>query len=145
MNKHRTLLKHHKLSLTAVRLGVLEALDAQPHSSVEEIFAVVKDKIVTTSKQAIYNNLNTLVKHGIIREIKPKGEPSRYETRVGDNHHHLICRECHMIVDTDCFSGAPCLEPMDDHGFNVDEAEILFWGICPSCQNNTNKEGSKDE
>lgn len=145
MNKYKNLLKHHNLSLTAVRLGVLEALETHPHSNVEEIFAVVKDKITTTSKQAIYNNLNTLVKHGIIREIKPKGEPSRYETRVGDNHHHLICRECHIIVDTDCFATAPCLEPMNDHGFNIDEAEVLFWGICPSCQVNTNKKGSKDE
>ena len=136
MEKYKNLLKDHNLSLTAIRLNVLEALDTHPHSDAEKIFNVVKDKIVTTSKQAIYNNLNTLAEYGIIREIKPKGEPSLYETRTGDNHHHLICRQCHLIIDVDCAVGkAPCLTPSNDHGFSIDEAEVLYWGICPTCQN----------
>jgi len=138
---YKNLLKAHDLSLTAVRLAVLEALQAQPHSEAGHIFDLVKEKITTTSKQAIYNNLNTLVEHEIVREIKPKGRPSLYETRTGDNHHHIVCRHCNLIMDTDCFGVAPCLEPMDNHGFIIDEAEVVFWGFCPSCQKDTTRKG----
>jgi len=131
---YKSLLKERNLSLTSVRLAVLEALDDHAHADADQIYNAVKSKIATTSRQAIYNNLNTLVEHGLAREIKPKGRSSLYETRVGDNHHHLVCRSCFAIADTDCFTSAPCLEPMDDHGFVVDEAEVIFWGVCPSCQ-----------
>jgi len=128
------LLKEHNLSLTSVRLALLEVLRSHPHSEAGRIFDLVKNRISTTSKQAIYNNLSTLVEHGIVREIKPKGRPSLYETRVKDNHHHLVCRHCQMIVDTDCMDTAPCLTPSDTHGFIIDEAEIVLWGTCPLCQ-----------
>jgi len=138
---YENILKDHKLSLTAVRLAVLEVLQKHPHSEAGYIFDLVTEKITTTSKQAIYNNLNTLVEHEIVREIKPKGRPSLYETRTGDNHHHIVCRHCTLVTDTDCFDSAPCLEPMNSHGFIVDEAEVIFWGICPSCQKNIIKKG----
>lgn len=130
-------LKERNLSLTAVRLAVLEALHAHPHSDAARIFEVVQQRIPTASIQAVYNNLNTLVEHAIIREIKPKGMPSLYETRIGDNHHHVVCRRCSRVMDTDCRGYAPCLSPADDHGFIIDEAEVVFWGTCPSCQKTT--------
>lgn len=140
---YENILKDHKLSLTSVRLAVLEALHQHPHSDAATIFDVVHETIKTASKQAIYNNLNTLVERGIVREIKPKGQSSLYETKVGDNHHHIVCRNCHTIMDTDCHAFAPCLSPMNNHGFVIDEAEVTFWGICPSCQKPTNKRRKK--
>lgn len=130
------MLKQKNLSLTSVRLAVLEALHQCPHSDAGVIFDLVKGRIATTSMQAIYNNLNALVEHGIIREIKPKGQPSLYETRTGDNHHHIVCRSCNKIADADCQTGMPCLVPVDNHGFAIHEAEVIFWGICPVCQIN---------
>jgi Fur family ferric uptake transcriptional regulator len=131
---YEALLKQHNLSLTSVRLAVLEALDAHPHADANLLFEVVQRKIDTASKQAIYNNLNTLVEHGIIREIKPKGHVSLYETRIDDNHHHIVCRECNLVMDAECHGFAPCLSPAHNHGFAIDEAEVIFWGICPACQ-----------
>jgi len=135
---HEIILKENNLSLTAVRLAVLEALHKHPHSDATTIFSIVHKKIATASKQSIYNNLNTLVECGIVREIKPKGQPSLYETRIGDNHHHIVCKNCHKVMDTECHAFAPCLSPMNTHGFVIDEAEVTFWGICPACQK-TNK------
>ncbi len=134
---HEALLKKHNLSLTSVRLAVLQALEAHPHSDANRIFESVQSKISSASRQAIYNNLNALVEHGIIREIKPKGQASLYETRINDNHHHIICRNCNLVMDTDCRAHAPCLKPVHDHGFAIDEAEIIFWGTCPDCKTNT--------
>ena len=131
---YKDLLAKQGLSVTATRLCVLEALDVHPHADAERIFSFVKDKIATNSKQAIYNNLAALTDCGILREIKPKGYPALYETRVGDNHHHIICRQCAVIMDTNCRAHAPCLEPADLRGFTIDEAEVIFWGICPTCQ-----------
>ena len=142
-SSYKDVLKDHSLSLTAVRLAVLETLHANPHSDADQIFNLVKHRISTTSKQAIYNNLSTLVEHDIIREIKPKGRSSLYETRVGDNHHHIICRQCKLIVDTECFDSAPCLKPMYNQDFIIDEAEVIFWGVCPACQNTNQKEKEK--
>ena len=135
------LLKSKDLSLTSVRLAVLEVLHYHPHSDADKIYQRVKEGIATTSKQAIYNNLSALVEKGILREIKPKGSSSLYETRVGDNHHHLICRECQSVIDVACKSQAPCLHVDEQHGFKIDEAEIVFWGTCPDCssQPNNNK------
>lgn len=131
---HELLLKQHNLSLTAVRVAVLETLEKHPHADATYVFNKVQTKITTASKQAVYNNLNTLVQHGIIREIKPKGHASLYETRIDDNHHHIICRSCQCVIDTSCRTDAPCMSPVDNHGFMLDEAEVIFWGICPDCQ-----------
>lgn len=140
---HEKILKDQNLSLTAVRLAVLEALNKHPHSDAATIFTLVHKRIATASKQSIYNNLNALVEHEIVREIKPKGQPSLYETRIGDNHHHIICRKCQKVMDTDCHGFAPCLSPTNDHGFIIDEAEVTFWGICTSCQETTKKRRKK--
>jgi Fur family transcriptional regulator, stress-responsive regulator len=131
---HEKILKENNLSLTAVRLAVLDALHKCPHSDATTIFTIVHKKIATASKQSIYNNLNTLVECGIVREIKPKGQPSLYETRIRDNHHHIVCKSCHKVMDTECHAFAPCLSPMNNHGFVIEEAEVTFWGICPTCQ-----------
>lgn len=140
---HEIILKENNLSLTAVRLAVLEALHKHPHSDATTIFTIVHKKIATASKQSIYNNLNTLVECGIVREIKPKGQPSLYETRIGDNHHHIVCKNCHKVMDTECHAFAPCLSPMNNHGFVIDEAEVTFWGICPTCQKTITKRRRK--
>ncbi|MAX26710.1 MAG: transcriptional repressor [Phycisphaeraceae bacterium] len=134
---YRDMLKDHGLSVTSVRLAMLGVLDGHAHADADTIFNAVFKEIATTSKQAIYNNLHTLVAHGLIREIKPKGLSCLYELRVGDNHHHIVCRSCGKVVDVDCVVGRkPCLTPSDDHDFLIDEAEVTFWGICPSCQKN---------
>ncbi len=130
----KDLLKEQNLSLTAMRLAVLETLHDYPHSDASHIFEIVQKKISTASIQGIYKNLNVLVENGIIREIKPKGHVSLYETRIDDNHHHIVCRKCESVMDTDCHGCAPCLSPANDHGFLVEEVEVTFWGICPSCQ-----------
>jgi len=135
------LLKSQNLSLTSVRLAVLDALHHYPHADAAKIFDLVHAKIATTSLQAVYNNLNTLVEHGLVREIKPKGQSALYETRTGDNHHHIVCRNCACVMDTECHDCAPCLTPMHDHGFKIDEAEVIFWGLCPACVKTTNQKG----
>lgn len=129
-----SLLKDHNLSLTAVRLAVLQALHDHPHTDASQIFAAVQRQIPTATLQAVYNNLNALTAAGIIQEIKPKGRVSLYETRVGDNHHHIVCRVCGHVEDTDCKGFAPCLSPSSNHGYAIDQAEVIFWGLCPSCQ-----------
>ncbi|MCY4033360.1 MAG: Fur family transcriptional regulator [Hyphomicrobiales bacterium] len=140
---YETLLKRKNLSLTAVRLSLLEVVEQNPHSCANHIYEAVKKKIPTVSIQAVYNNLNALTDAEIIREIKPKGHVSLYETRVADNHHHVICRNCGKVKDTNCLGSAPCLSPESDHGFALDEAEIVFWGICPECQTNPNEKKEK--
>jgi Fe2+ or Zn2+ uptake regulation protein len=133
------LLKEKSLSLTAVRLALLEALDEAPHSEAAKIFDLVQQKIPSVTIQAVYNNLHALTEAKIVREIKPMGQVSLYETRVGDNHHHVVCRGCSAVMDTDCFGCAPCLIPANNHGFQVDEAEVIFWGYCPGCQKSQTK------
>ncbi len=137
------ILKEHKLSLTSVRLSVLRAVEKHAHADVNAIYAYVTKEISTASKQAIYNNLHTLVEHGIVREINPTGSAALYEFECHDNHHHLICRSCEQIVDVDCKENRPCLSPESNHGFVIDEAEVTFWGLCPNCQNTT--KGNQDE
>ena len=128
-------LKQSKLRLTAPRLAVLQVVESEgKHQDAEFIVAAARRRI-KLSRQAVYDNLNTLVAAGILRRIEPAGSPALYETRVGDNHHHLICRHCQVTVDIDCAMGAaPCLEPNHDHGFVIDEAEVVYWGLCPKCQ-----------
>ncbi|RYG38285.1 transcriptional repressor [bacterium] len=124
--------------MTAPRLAVLDAVaDEGSHQDAEAIVAAARRRLGSLSRQAVYDNLNALVAAGILRRIEPAGLPALYETRVGDNHHHLVCRRCHLTVDIECAVGAaPCLQPSHDHGFAIDEAEVLYWGLCPSCQHN---------
>jgi len=125
------------LQVTAQRLAVYRAVQSAPHTMADELWETVRTEIGAVSRQAVYNALNAMFEHGLLRRIQPAGSPARYEVRI-DNHHHLVCRECGALVDTDCAVGkAPCLEARNDHGFVIDEAEVIYWGICPACQNQT--------
>ncbi|GAA5476687.1 transcriptional regulator FurA [Haloferula helveola] len=129
------LLKEHGLAVTAQRLAVLKALGGSPHITADTIAERVRAEIGTISRQAVYNVLGALSEKGLIRRIQPAGQPALYEDRVGDNHHHLVCRRCAKTVDIDCAVGdTPCLTAAHDHGFVIDEAEVLYWGICPDCR-----------
>ncbi|MCV7148366.1 transcriptional repressor [Mycobacterium riyadhense] len=126
------------LRVTRPRLAVLEAVHANPHADTETIFSAVRNGLADVSRQAVYDVLNALTAAGLIRRIQPLGSVARYESRVGDNHHHVVCRSCGVIADIDCAVGAaPCLTPADDNnvldGFVLDEAEVIYWGICPDC------------
>lgn len=122
------------LRVTKQRTAVLSAVAAQPHADTTAIIDVARRSIPALSHQAVYDSLRALTEAGLVRCIEPAGSVARYETRTGDNHHHLVCRSCGRIVDVDCTVGeAPCLTPSDDHGFVVDEAEVVFWGLCPTC------------
>ncbi|MGO9903731.1 MAG: Fur family transcriptional regulator [Solirubrobacteraceae bacterium] len=123
------------LRVTAPRLAVLTAVRNGDHLAVEDIVLAARERIGSISTQATYNALGALGRVGLVRRIEPAGSPARFETRVADNHHHIICRRCGVVVDVSCVvSAAPCLEPADPAGFVIDEAEIVFWGVCASCQ-----------
>jgi Fur family transcriptional regulator, stress-responsive regulator len=123
------------LWVTASRLAVLAAVHAGDHLAVEEIAGSVRERIGSISTQATYDALAALVGVGLVRRIEPAGSPARFETRVADNHHHVICRQCGVAVDVDCAAlVAQCLQPPDVHGFIIDEAEVVFWGTCATCQ-----------
>ena len=141
-----TLLRGAGLRVTAPRVAVLKVLAVHPHSTADEIAAHVRDALGSVSTQAVYDVLRALVGVGLVRRIEPAGSPALYETRTGDNHHHLVCRTCGAVVDVDCVIGeAPCLEPSDLAGFTVDEAEVLFWGRCAECRGNGNPMGQPIE
>lgn len=127
-------LRQHGLQVTAQRLAVLRAVSDRPHSTADDIDKVVRAEIGAISRQAVYNALGILTDKGLLRRIQPAGSPARYEDRVGDNHHHLICRACGRMVDVDCAVGyTPCLTAADESGYEIDEAEVIFWGRCPDC------------
>jgi len=127
-------LRRHGVQVTAQRLAVLRAVSARPHGSAAEIAAAVRAEIGAVSVQAVYDALATLTSRGIIRRIQPAGSAARYEGRVDDNHHHLICRMCGRMVDVDCAVGeTPCLTAAEDAGYEIDEAEVIYWGRCPEC------------
>jgi Fur family ferric uptake transcriptional regulator len=129
------LLRQHGLQVTAQRLAVMRAVSARPHGTADDVAEAVRAEIGAISRQAVYDALGVLVDTGLLRRIQPAGSSARYEHRVGDNHHHLICRTCGQIVDVDCAVGAaPCLDAADDRGFQIDEAEVVYWGRCPACQ-----------
>jgi len=132
-------LRRAGLRVTAPRLAVLMAvLGEGQHRDAEAIAAAARQRLGALSTQAVYDNLHILEDAGLIRRIQPSGHPARYEARVGDNHHHIVCRRCGLMADVDCAVGAvPCLEPSADHGFLVQEAEVIFWGLCPQCQQET--------
>lgn len=129
------ILKNHGLQVTAQRLAVLRAVAAHPHATADTVAEAVRGEIGAISRQAVYDALGMLADKGIIRRIQPAGSAARYETRVRDNHHHLICRSCGTTVDVDCAIGAaPCLAAADTKGYLIDEAEVIYWGACPGCQ-----------
>jgi len=122
------------LRVTRPRLAVLDAVHAHPHLDTEALISAARTRLDAISHQAVYDVLRVLTDTGLVRRIQPRGSVARYEARVGDNHHHLVCRDCGAIVDVDCAVGAaPCLTPSDDAGFVVDEAEVVYWGRCPAC------------
>ncbi len=128
------LLRSHALPVTAQRIAILKAVSERPHGTADELAEDVREEIGSISRQAVYNVLGTLAEKGLIRRIQPAGSAARYEDRVGDNHHHLVCRVCGKTVDVDCAVGeTPCLHAIDDAGFEIDEAEVVYWGTCPDC------------
>ena len=132
------------LRVTRPRVAVLDAVHAHPHADTETILSVVRTGLPDVSRQAVYDVLNALTAVGLVRRIQPLGMVARYESRVGDNHHHVVCRSCGVIADVDCAVGeAPCLTPSDDdsvlEGFVLDEAEVIYWGLCPDCASTTSR------
>ena len=126
------------LRVTAARVALLEIVRDGDHLGVEAIAAGVRDRIGHISLQAVYDALHALTAAGLVRRIEPAGTPPRFEGRVMDNHHHIVCRSCGVVADVDCAVGeAPCLTASDDHGFSIDEAEVIYWGLCPDCSTAT--------
>jgi len=127
-------LRQHGVQVTAQRLAVLRSVKGQPHCTADQVAENVRAEIGAISRQAVYDALGILVDKGIIRRIQPAGSSALYEDRVGDNHHHLICRTCGKTVDVDCAIGsAPCLTAADAAGYEINEAEVIYWGTCPEC------------
>jgi Fe2+ or Zn2+ uptake regulation protein len=128
------LLRSAQLRVTRPRMAVLDAVHDHPHADTEQIIASVRTRLGDVSHQAVYDVLRALTSNGLVRRIQPSNSVARYEARVGDNHHHVVCRTCGSIADVDCAVGeTPCLTANDDHGFTIDEAEVIYWGTCPAC------------
>ncbi|WP_137815664.1 Fur family transcriptional regulator [Gandjariella thermophila] len=128
------MLREVALRVTRPRVAVLSAVHDHPHADTESIIGAVRENLGAVSHQAVYDVLRALTAAGLVRRIEPPGSVARYEARVGDNHHHVVCRSCGVIADVDCAVGTtPCLTPSDDHGFVIDEAEVIYWGLCPAC------------
>jgi Fur family ferric uptake transcriptional regulator len=128
------LLRQRGIQVTAQRLAVMRAVAVRPHITADGVAEIVRAEIGAISLQSVYDALGVLVSEGLIRRIQPAGSAARFENRVGDNHHHLICRVCGRVVDVDCAVGsAPCLTAADDRGYEIDEAEVAYWGRCPEC------------
>ena len=133
-----SLLRKAGLRVTRPRMAVLDAVRQHPHADTESIIEAVRAELGEVSHQAVYDVLRALHMAGLIRRIQPSGTQARYEARVGDNHHHVVCRSCGVIADVDCATGeAPCLTASNDHGFRIDEAEVIYWGLCPDCRKNS--------
>lgn len=134
MSDYADQLRTADLRVTRPRIAVLEAVHANPHADTETIFGVVRIGLPEVSRQTVYDVLHALTDVGLVRRIQPSGSVARYESRVGDNHHHIVCRSCGVIADVDCAVGeAPCLTAADHNGFLLDEAEVIYWGLCPNC------------
>jgi len=134
MSSAAALLRSHHLPVTAQRLAILHAVSRNPHATADLIAEAVRGELGSISRQAVYNALGVFAEKGLIRRIQPSGSAARYEDRVGDNHHHLVCRSCGQTVDVDCATGeTPCLHALDDAGYEIDEAEVVYWGTCPRC------------
>lgn len=135
------MLRGAALRVTRPRVAVLTAVYAHPHADTDSIISVVRADLGEVSHQAIYDVLRALTAARLVRRIQPAGSVARYESRVGDNHHHVVCRSCGVIADADCAVGtAPCLTASDDHGFAIDEAEVIYWGLCPDCSTATSSQ-----
>ena len=138
MQDAEQLLREHRIRVTAQRLAVLNAVSARPHATADDLANDVRASIGSVSRQAVFDTLGVLAEKGLIRRIQPARSAARYEDRVDDNHHHLVCRDCGRMVDVDCAAGyRPCLDVDDDRGFAVDEAEVIYWGRCPACRQAT--------
>lgn len=132
------MLRGAALRVTRPRVAVLDAVHTHPHADTDSIIRAVRADLPDVSHQAVYDSLSTLTSAGLLRKIQPSGSVARYESRVGDNHHHVVCRSCGVIADVDCAVGdAPCLIAADEDGslagFSIDEAEVIYWGLCPDC------------
>ena len=135
------LLRAAGLRVTRPRVAVLNVVYEHPHADTDEIIVAARAELGVVSGQAVYDVLRALTTAGLVRRIEPAGSVARYESRVNDNHHHIVCRSCGVVVDVDCAVGAvPCLTASDDHGFTIDEAEVVYWGLCPDCQALTKSE-----
>jgi Fur family ferric uptake transcriptional regulator len=131
---YEQMLREADLRVTRPRIAVLDAVHANPHADTDSIIGIVREDIGDVSHQAVYDVLRALTTAGLVRRIQPAGSVARYESRVADNHHHMVCRSCGVIADVDCAVGErPCLTASDDRGFAIDEAEVVYWGICPDC------------
>jgi Fur family ferric uptake transcriptional regulator len=134
------LLRSRGIQVTAQRLAVLRAVQGQPHTTADGVAETVRVEIGAISRQSVYDALGILADNGLIRRIQPSGSPARFEDRVGDNHHHVICRVCGRMADVDCAVGsAPCLTAADDAGYEIDDAEVIYWGRCPECASQTKR------
>ncbi|GAB2877300.1 Fur family transcriptional regulator [Nocardioides pacificus] len=132
--KPEELLRTAGLRVTQPRLAVLRAVGESPHADTATVLDAVRRDLASVSHQAVYDVLDALTRTGVVRRIQPAGSPARYELRVGDNHHHVVCRQCGAVADVDCAVGAaPCLTADHDHGFAIEEAEVTYWGTCPAC------------
>ncbi len=128
-------LRKKGLHVTQQRIAILETISHIPHATAENIVEKTRENIGSISRQAVFDALNAFTDQGIIRRIQPASSPARYENRIGDNHHHIVCRHCGAMADVNCAVGLrPCLQAENDHGFIIDEAEVIYWGMCPSCQ-----------
>lgn len=128
------MLRESALRVTRPRVAVLTAVHALPHADTSSIIGAVREDLGEVSHQTVYDALRALTAAGLVRHIQPLGSVARYESRVGDNHHHIVCRSCGAMADVDCAVGsAPCLTPSADHGYAIDEAEVIYWGVCPDC------------
>ncbi|WP_405181961.1 transcriptional repressor [Nocardia sp. NBC_01377] len=133
-SEFQQLLRGVSLRVTRPRVAVLSAVHDHPHADTDSIIRAVRSELPEVSHQTVYDSLSTLSAAGLVRRIQPSGSVARYESRVGDNHHHVVCRTCGVIADVDCALGAaPCLTASDDHGFAINEAEVVYWGLCPDC------------
>jgi Fur family ferric uptake transcriptional regulator len=133
-SEYERMLRGAALRVTRPRLAVLGAVHALPHADTDSLFGAVRRELPGVSHQAVYDVLRALTGAGLVRRIQPAGSVARYESRVGDNHHHVVCRSCGAISDVDCAVGdTPCLTASDDQGFSIDEAEVIYWGVCPDC------------
>jgi Fur family ferric uptake transcriptional regulator len=136
------LLRDAGLRVTRPRMAVLDALVELAHADTESVITAVRRDLPEVSHQAVYDSLRALTAAGLARRIQPSGSVARYEARVGDNHHHLVCRSCGAITDVDCAVGkVPCLTASDDHGYVIDEAEVIYWGLCPTCSAGPPRQG----
>jgi Fur family transcriptional regulator, stress-responsive regulator len=132
------------LRVTRPRLAVMAAVGEYPHADTNAIISRVRDRLDEVSHQAVYDVLQALTTAGLVRRIQPLGSVARYESRVGDNHHHVVCRSCGAVADVDCAVGLrPCLSPLIDHEYEIDEAEVIYWGICPDCKKSAPSPGSR--